>query len=224
MEGFYAAIRELRALGLPAYRNRQEKMLWDYAKAARHTIVEIGTAFGHSAILLAKATPGARVITMDPRTDEIWQKAKENIHKAGVANQIQVLNLKSEDAVIGWRDPIDLLFIDGSHEYEDVKKDFLLWSPYLVSGGAIIFDDIWLTGVAKVITEYILPNREYGKFRFVPIGTLAVTYFGERSFHCEFLHRVLWKFILKLGEAIECKEILRRPVSALLTFLGERSE
>ncbi len=34
-----------------------------------------------------------------------------------------------------------MLWIDGSHIYEDVKKDFLLWSKFLKKGGIIVFHD-----------------------------------------------------------------------------------
>jgi len=37
--------------------------------------------------------------------------------------------------------PVDLLFIDGDHSYEGVKKDFENYSPLVESGGYIIFDD-----------------------------------------------------------------------------------
>lgn len=36
----------------------------------------------------------------------------------------------------------DLIFIDGDHTYEGVKKDFELYLPFLKRGGAVIFHDI----------------------------------------------------------------------------------
>ena len=37
---------------------------------------------------------------------------------------------------------IDLLFIDGDHSYQAVKKDFELYSPLVRKGGIVVFHDI----------------------------------------------------------------------------------
>ncbi len=37
---------------------------------------------------------------------------------------------------------VDVLLIDSDHSYETTKKEFELWSPKVVSGGLILFDDI----------------------------------------------------------------------------------
>jgi predicted O-methyltransferase YrrM len=37
---------------------------------------------------------------------------------------------------------LDFLFIDGDHRYEAVKQDFLLYSPFVKSGGIIVLHDI----------------------------------------------------------------------------------
>jgi predicted O-methyltransferase YrrM len=42
--------------------------------------------------------------------------------------------------------PLDFLFIDGGHLYDEVKKDFELYSPLVRNGGAIGFHDVILTG------------------------------------------------------------------------------
>lgn len=38
--------------------------------------------------------------------------------------------------------PLDLLFIDGDHHYEGVKKDFEMYAPLVKSGGIVMFHDI----------------------------------------------------------------------------------
>jgi predicted O-methyltransferase YrrM len=38
--------------------------------------------------------------------------------------------------------PIDLLFIDGDHRYEGVRRDFEMYSPLVGAGGLIAFHDI----------------------------------------------------------------------------------
>jgi predicted O-methyltransferase YrrM len=44
-------------------------------------------------------------------------------------------------AVLGTAN-LDVLFIDGDHSYEGVKKDFELWSPLVRPGGIVLFHDI----------------------------------------------------------------------------------
>jgi cephalosporin hydroxylase len=39
-------------------------------------------------------------------------------------------------------EPVDLLFVDGDHTYEGVKRDFELYSPLVRSGGVVAFHDI----------------------------------------------------------------------------------
>ena len=40
-----------------------------------------------------------------------------------------------------WNTPIDLLFIDGHHNYESVKNNTLMWEPNMKEGGVILFHD-----------------------------------------------------------------------------------
>lgn len=66
---------------------------------------------------------------------------------------------------------IDLLFIDGSHTYEGVKRDFELYSGLVTKGGFIVFHDIKLKGpqweglveVNKLWKE-LKPNYEHREF------------------------------------------------------------
>ena len=52
---------------------------------------------------------------------------------------------------------IDMLFIDGDHDYEGVKKDWEDYSKHLNKNAIIVFHDTgWATGVRKVINEKVI--------------------------------------------------------------------
>ena len=41
-----------------------------------------------------------------------------------------------------WTKPINLIFIDGGHDYEEVKKNCLRWEPFMAKGSVMLFHDI----------------------------------------------------------------------------------
>jgi hypothetical protein len=43
--------------------------------------------------------------------------------------------------VPGWGLPVALLWIDGDHRYEAVRRDFASWRPHLMAGATVVFDD-----------------------------------------------------------------------------------
>ena len=47
----------------------------------------------------------------------------------------------SWSAVVGWRTPLDFLFIDGSHHLNDVLRDYEDWTPHLKVGGVLALHD-----------------------------------------------------------------------------------
>ena len=55
-------------------------------------------------------------------------------------SQIMPTRQKVEAVLAGQK--LDVLFIDGDHSYEGVRKDFDLWSPLVRPGGIILFHDI----------------------------------------------------------------------------------
>ena len=64
-----------------------------------------------------------------------------------VADRVEIVRKTSIEAAVGWNRPIDLLFIDGDHTYEGVKKDWELFSPHVTKFGVVLFHDtIWEVG------------------------------------------------------------------------------
>ena len=163
-------------------------------KAARNckgkgVIVEIGSWKGKSTIWLAKgskAGSGVKVYAIDPHTGssenrrrygEVWTfpEFEHNVVEADVQDIVIPLIKTSEEAGREWDGKaIELLWIDGAHEYEMVKQDFELWSQYLVEGGIIAFHDtIGWKGPRRLVKEEIYTSRNFADVRFIRASTFA---------------------------------------------------
>lgn len=63
---------------------------------------------------------------------------------------------------------LDFLFIDGDHSYEGVKKDFLMYSPLVRTGGLIAFHDVGInTPVHQVQTFWNEIKGDYVHKEFI---------------------------------------------------------
>ena len=50
---------------------------------------------------------------------------------------------RSETVGRDWQTPLSFIFIDGSHAYESVLKDYQVWAKHLMPGGYLVFHDIF---------------------------------------------------------------------------------
>lgn len=234
---FRATIENLTTLQVDCglHTDREKMLLWSLSKQTQEgAIVEIGSFEGYSTILLAKAARSySTVYAIDPHVGKLilsdeeesphrgntWQRFSRNVNQAGVTEKIQALKVKTEQAVLGWQKPVGLLFIDGSHRYEDVKKDLLFWRSHLLPGSKVVFHDIWVVGVRKVIDEHILRDRSFGSFVYAPCCMFAATYFGN-TYHRQFLRRRFWRLLLSLRGVIERRRTLRRWLHGVMRILS----
>lgn len=145
-----------------------------YGLAARNrsgVIVEVGSARGRSTVALAlgsKSGYQSPVYALDPHerfvgvmggrfTPEFRGLFFKNLLKTGTAEIVRLVNLSSEIVTPGWTLEVGLLFVDGDHTYEAVKRDYLCWLPHLLPGGLMVFHDSLDTavGVHLVLREAI---------------------------------------------------------------------
>lgn len=121
-------------------------------------IVEVGSYHGRSAIALAagsKAAGREKVYCVDPHTEGTREIFLRNIAGAGVGEQCVPVAAVSEDAVRGFGHAVRLVFIDGDHRYESVKKDIAAWIPRVIDGGIIAFHDSNWPDVARAAAELL---------------------------------------------------------------------
>ena len=61
--------------------------------------------------------------------------------ETGLYEHVHLVNVSSEFLSDNWPMPVSLLYIDGDHRYEAVKRDFECWRGKLAAHAVIIFDD-----------------------------------------------------------------------------------
>ncbi len=128
-------------------------------------IVDIGTAAGGSALIMAMASkPTVRVFTIDPAHNENFV---ENINKFNLSDKIEYLNFTSIKSFDNWNLEIDLLFIDGVHNYDGVKSDFETFGSKVKKGGVVAFHDIFLHDDIGKYTEELMNLRKLRRLETV---------------------------------------------------------
>lgn len=139
----------------------QMQFLYRFAQKARY-IFEIGTYAGKSTLFWALCNPNANIIT----TDTCIGVPSNGIPGVAIIPEvisrgnIIALHDDSHELVKRYHHPIDLLFIDGSHEYADVCRDILDWLPKLNKDGVIVchdYMDAW-PGIKQAIDNTLRPR------------------------------------------------------------------
>ena len=110
-------------------------------------ILEIGTSFGYSTLWFADAmSKNSKIITIEKNPKKI-KFAKDNFHKAGVANRIEIKEGIARDVLIQLsksklktQEQFDFIFIDADKEEYPFYFDICL--PMLKKNGIIAADNI----------------------------------------------------------------------------------
>jgi predicted O-methyltransferase YrrM len=159
--------------------DEEGEALYELARACRGdgVIVEIGSWKGKSTVCLGLGSQdGARVpvYAVDPHADYRFGDFKTNVERAGIADLVRPIASLSQTAADGFDESIELLFVDGSHEYDLVLEDFEKWVPKVVDGGWVAFHDTtWTDGPRKVVGQAIYRSRRFKDARFV-VGSTTV--------------------------------------------------
>jgi predicted O-methyltransferase YrrM len=140
-------------------------------------IVEIGSWKGKSTICLglgSQAGNGVPVYAIDPHTDIRFGDFESNVERAGIRELVRPIASLSQPAADDFDEPIEILFVDGSHEYDLVLEDFEKWVPKVVQGGWVAFHDTtWTEGPRKVVGDAVYRSRRFKDVRFV-VGSTTV--------------------------------------------------
>lgn len=165
---------------IPGYKRE----IWQFQAAALYCLarpfnqpgaklLEIGTAWGYSAAVIASACPDAKLVTLNPHHEEAVQ-ARQNLdrwpnvtvdeHKSWEFLAMYQGTRPDSDFALPGADPrylFDMVWVDGDHKR--VALDFPYWN-HLRAGGLFLFHDFapeWSSRACKPVYDGLMRFREW---------------------------------------------------------------
>ena len=139
-------------------------------------MVELGVDYGYSAFAFALPNIGT-VYGIDwfqgddcAGKRDTYAQVRAEIINLGLGN-LELIHADFSTAARSWRRQIDILHIDGDHDYASVKRDFELWARFVKGDGVILMHDTisFPDDVGRFYDELQLP-----KFNFTHSHGLGV--------------------------------------------------
>jgi hypothetical protein len=133
----------------------------DVQEKAKHKSiwVEIGTHHGEAAALLL----GFRYIKKLHCVDILENSLSARRLKDAIREGRCVLHKKSSLDFSEEIDQVDVVYIDGNHNYGDVKSDIAAWYDKIPSGGVLAghdYNQVSWPGAVKAVDEFLANNKE----------------------------------------------------------------
>ena len=115
---------------------------------------EIGVSRGYNAITMLKTLPIGMLYLID-----ISYEKNTLVRFYNYSRQVRVVSGKSQDVANKIRNDLDFVYIDGSHEYEDVLNDIKLYYPKVKEGGIVGGHDFRIKDVLMAVIKFELDNN-----------------------------------------------------------------
>ena len=143
-------------------------------------VLEIGSFCGKSTLFIALGCKhsGAAFYAVDPHqrmseggkeqfglnyrpfTGNSLEELRKTLGSCNLAAYVTLLVATSKEARPQFTvQPLKLLFVDGSHDYDDVRLDYELWHEMIVTGGRLVLHDSNFEGVNQTIQAHLDHDR-----------------------------------------------------------------
>jgi len=139
-------------------------------------VLEIGTGVGQSTLAFAEAMNDqerGEVVTIDI---DPCEKAKDLISTNTLSPYVTFIT--ADSLSLQWDGPLDLLFIDGLHTYDQVDKELSKYAWNVRQGGCIVLHDVYNPahpGVRDAAMNFYMTNEDvFTKYEFFHCNGLMV--------------------------------------------------
>ena len=142
---------------VPIIRKEMQSFLKMFLSVTRpQRILEVGTAVGFSALLMAEYNPADCHITTIENYEKRIPIAKENYRRAGKEAQITLIEGDAAEVLKELEEPYDFIFMDAAKgQYIHFMPDIL---RLLKSGGTLVSDNVLQDGDI-IESRYIVTRR-----------------------------------------------------------------
>lgn len=138
----------------PEELKNKQKNLYSVGKLGGN-ILEIGFNAGHSCLLFLLANPYSKMFCFDICCHTYTQKCVNYLNE-NFSNRIEFYEGNSNETLARFkRNDIDILHIDGSHEYDVANTDFMLCRNIGKNDAIVIWDDVWIGSLGALWHEYL---------------------------------------------------------------------
>ncbi len=120
------------------------------------SVLEVGTAIGYSAMIMASSMPEDGKIYTIERNPKMIEKAEEFISEKGFDSKIEILKGEAKEILSEFNTPVDMVFLDGAKGH---YEDFLLTiMDNLNENGIIVADNVLYKGM--IATDDLVVRRQ----------------------------------------------------------------
>ena len=145
-------------------------------------ILELGTAVGYSAIMMARQASDINIITLE-RNEDLYRQALVNIQSEGLKDQITAILTDIKDYQSDKK--FDLIFVDaGKAHYMDYTEQFI---GNLKQDGIMVYDNLNFHGM------YLDPDSIHNRNTKSLVKKLNKFYnnvIGDERFRCEMYREI----------------------------------
>ena len=124
------------------------------------SILEIGTAIGYSAIMMALANPDIKITTIE-KDEKRYLEALKNVKKLELENRITLIFNEAENVIL--ESEFDMLLIDAAKAQN--KRFFELFEHNVKVGGFILTDNMFFHGLVEKEESEITSRNVLGIVR-----------------------------------------------------------
>jgi predicted O-methyltransferase YrrM len=146
-----------------ATRPRDLAVLLAVARSARR-VIELGTGSGWTAISLALAEPGRRVVSYDPEIRPL-RESYLRLVAPEAQSRVHLVAARGDRGPVDDDDAVDLLYVDSAHDREGTIREIEAWRPVLKPDSIIVFDDYsheGYPGVKEAVQALGLAGAQHG--------------------------------------------------------------
>lgn len=150
--------REARTEDIPIIKKETAALLKTLVTAKRPgAILEVGTAVGYSALLMAGVMPPSCTITTIEKYEPRIREARKNFKEAAMEERIILMEGDAEEILPRLEGPYDFIFMDAA------KGQYIHWLPVilgLMPEGGMLFSDNVLQDGSIIQSRYGVERRD----------------------------------------------------------------